>query len=139
MTLDEAISAFERDFTVCRDIGLPDDEMEGRADWSRAPTGERYITLVSGGQTREGTPTPALYAGEELAAEEWLRQAWTYAEARGGKTLYWRERPIYTEAEFVAVDQVSLMNDPRMRSSITICVGYVHSRLLVSKAGDKDK
>ena len=135
MTLEEAVAAFEADFTVSdAPFGFPVDEVSGRVEASRAPNGEHYIAVASGGIKGEGEKFPAYYATEVLAAEAWLTAAWKYAEERGGKTLYWRTRPEYTEHEFVGLNQMALMNDPAWRDSITVKLGCVWSRMLITKA-----
>lgn len=134
MTLAEAIAAFEKDFNVSPDTGYPDEALDGRVNMSRAPNGDRYVILWAGGIREEGEAPPVWFDDdEEAAAEEWLRSAWAYAESRGGKDLYWRERPWYRHEEYVAVDQAKLMGNPTMRAAITLRIGCVYSRLLVSK------
>ena len=138
MTLEEAIEAFEKDFTVSSEVGWPnDDNVLGRLDMSRAPTGEPYVCVVSGGIKEQGKSFPAHYTSEALAAEAWLTSAWEYAERRGGKTLYWRDRPRWIEGEFVALDQASAMNDPDAAAPPVLKIGHVYSRMLVSKVEEK--
>lgn len=142
MTLAEAFAAFEKDFRVSPFIGLPDENLTGRVDMNRAPNGESYITLTSGGVKLEGDRMPGWFATEELAAEAWLTQAWRYADriiepGVVGSPLYWRERPELLTGEFVAIDQAAMMNDPRVRSEITLRLFAVYSRLVVSKNSGK--
>ena len=140
MTLEEAVAAFEKDFTVIDAVGFPNNEnVPGSVDASRAPNGEQYVSLCSGGIKKEGDQYPAYYASEEIAAEEWLKSAWQYADKRGGKTLYWRRRPEFTSREYIAIDQAAMMNDPELRQSMQITVGQVYSRLLVTKASAEVK
>ena len=139
MTLEEAVAAFEADFTVSPLVGYPRLDEAGRVDLHRAPTGEPYIRLTSGGINGDGEPQQAWFSSEDRCALEWLRQAWIYAEMRGGKTLYWRRPPQYHEAEFVAVDQAALINDLDMRNAITIKIGTIYSRLLISKTDETGK
>lgn len=137
MTLAEAVEAFERDFVVSTAEGYP---TEGggveRLDMDRAPCGDRYVVLWAGGEREAGEPPAAWFGGEEAAASAWLRSAWSYAERRGGKELFWRERPIYREHEYVAMDQAGLMGDPSMRGAITLRIGCIYSRLAISR-GEK--
>ena len=133
MNLLDMIAAFEKDFRVSPEVGYADDRLEGRADMARAPTGERYVSVTSGGLKDEGEAMPGWFATEALAIDAWLRSAWKYAEDRGGHDLYWRERPVYQEAEYIAINQAALMGDPRFRDAITLRLGCVYSRLLVSK------
>lgn len=138
MNLVEAVAAFEKDFSVVSEAGLVDPALVERRDMSKTPEGQPYVVVTSGGVKGEAVAVPAWFAGEDLAAEAWLREAWAYADRQGGGTLFWRDKPEYTEAEFVAVSQAALMNDPHMRASITLRIGWVRSRLFVSK-GDAGK
>lgn len=134
MTLDEAVKGFERDFAVSPAEGFPhEDSGVLRLDMDRAPSGDRYVVLWAGGTRSAEEPPAAWFDNEAAAASAWLRSAWAYAEARGGKELYWRERPQYREAEYVALDQAALMGDPSMRAAITLRIGCVYSRLSISK------
>lgn len=134
MTLAEAVAAFEKDFTVSAEVGLADEAVKGRADMNRAPNGDRYVTLWAGGVRGQGEAPPVWVDDDEAAAAaEWLRSAWAYAEERGGKDLYWRERPSYRVVEYMAVDQVALIGDPVMRPAITLRIGCVYSRLAISR------
>lgn len=144
MTLAEAVAAFERDFAVSDEAGLVDEKLPERRDMSRAPTGEPYIILASGGLKAEGDRMPGWFATEDLAAEAWLTQAWRYADGIletgvKGSPLFWRERPTLLTGEFVALDQAAMMNDPRTRSEITLRLFAVYSRLVVSKAQESGK
>ena len=125
MTLEEAVAAFEADFTV-------HDYVPG--DFATAsPAGDKYVVLANGGVLVAGYLPRAFFTNEEDAAEDWLRQAWAYAETRPGKVLYWRERPTWESREYVAIDQASLMNDPAWRSSIVVTLGRILSRLAISE------
>jgi hypothetical protein len=143
MTLAEAVAAFEKDFAVSTEVGMADESLPGRRDMSRAPNGQPYIALTSGGVKAEGDRMPAWFASEELAAEAWLTQAWRYADriiepGTIGSPLYWREKPeLMLTGEFVAIDQAGMMNDPRTRSEITLRLFAVYSRLVVSKNSGK--
>jgi len=139
MTLAEAVAAFEKDFAVSDEAGLVDDKLPERRDMSRAPTGEPYVVMTSGGPKAEGDRMPAWFATEDLAAEAWLTQMWRYSDGRGGKVLFWRERPELAQGEFVAIDQAGMMNDPRTRADITLRLFAVYSRLLVSNAQESGK
>lgn len=131
MTLAEAVEAFERDFRVSDVVGWA---APGEAlDHDYAPDGSRYVVLTSGGQRRDPGGSAAWFTGEERAADEWLRQAWRYAEQRGGGDLYWRDRPVFRGVEFMAFNQAAVMQDVITRQSINISVGFVYSRLLVTK------
>ena len=132
MTLVEAIAAFEKDFQVITTAGFADDGP--MLDMDRAPNGDRYVVITSGGERSVPGASAAWFASEDRAAEEWLRQAWAYAERRGGGDLYWRQEPVHRQMEFFAVDQAGAMRDVVTRQSITINVGFVYSRMVVSKA-----
>lgn len=142
MTLAEAIAAFEKDFAVSDEAGLVDETLPERRDMSRAPTGALYVTLTSGGIKADGDRMPGWFATEDLAADAWLTQAWRYADriiepGIVGSPLYWRERPELLTGEFVAIDQAAMMNDPRVRSEITLRLFAVYSRLVVSNGSGK--
>ena len=95
VTLSEAVSEFERDFSVISDEpGFPAGA-ETR-DWSRAPTGDRYVTLMSGGIQREGEMIPAVFSSEDAAISAWLVSAREYAAGKGN-CLYWRIKPTLRE------------------------------------------
>jgi len=137
MTLEEAVAAFENDFHVVDAFGFPNNpNVPASVDASKAPTGEPYVSLVSGGIKEQGAHFPAFFKDESLAVEAWLSAAWRYADERGGKTLYWRSRPRCSAQDYIAVNQMGAMNDPEWRGQLhtTLCV--VFSRMLVSK-GDE--
>lgn len=136
MTLEEAIAEFEKSYAVHDRPGFVTEDDDGvtRADMNKAPSGDSYVTLTSGGIRKEDGPHLAWFLDEERAAEEWLRQAWTYAEDHPGRPhLHWRRRPVFLQAEFIALDQIALMNDARLRQSITLNLGTVDCRMVLSK------
>lgn len=61
------------------------------------PTGERYVTVCSGGVKLEGDPVPALCATEELAIKLFKDALREYVQSRLSEkpngTLYWRKPP----------------------------------------------
>lgn len=126
MNLDEAITTLEDGMTVSDETG------------DLAPGGERWVHVTSG-----GLGAVSSYAtDEETAAKAWLVVAWAYADKQAGDRLYWLERPTYREAEYLAVDQISLMQDPARRHEVMLRLGVVESRFAVSrkaeqKEGDK--
>ena len=140
MNLEEAIAAFEADFTLVSDeIGQADDENPNRRHLDRAPNGDRYVVMTSGGVVAAGEGPPALFADEAAAAGAWLREAWSYADKRGGKDLYWARRPVYEEAEFVGVDQAAMLNGRVFAQGLALRLGAVEARLVVSRGAAKKK
>lgn len=136
MTLAEALLEFESAFNVHRQVGCPTGDYDGPMDMTRAPTGEEYVTLTGDGLRDPGQPVPCWYDSEELAAAVWLDAAKFYAsggDRKDARNLYWLERPRFVRCEFVALDQAGAMQDIALRDSIQIDVGYVTSRLLVSR------
>lgn len=136
MTLAEAMIEFESGYTVHREIGFPVGDYDGPRDMNRAPSGETYDTLTSDGLRKRGDPVPCWYVDEGLAVSVWLDAAKHYGEAgdrRFARNLYWLERPRFVRAEFIAVHQADLLQDPALADSLQIDVGYVTSRLLISR------
>jgi hypothetical protein len=127
--LDDAIAEFEEPLTVHDAVGFAG--VAASVDMSRAPTGERYVTLTSGGLKPEGQHVPAWFADEADAIEWWLAEAKPYAE-KHGKQLYWRERPELVTASYVMLDQVNAIRNGRLRESVAVDLHFVFSRLLVS-------
>jgi hypothetical protein len=132
MTLDEAVAEFEAGMVVSDAVGFLVEGEPARLDKDKTPDGKSYVTLTSGGIITDGDRIPIWAADEERGAGEWLRQAWRYAEHRG-LGLWWRDRPVWLPAEFVATHQAGLLQDVRTRSSLAIQVGFVWSRLYISE------
>jgi hypothetical protein len=134
MTLEDAVEAFEKDFAVVSNaIGFAgDQEIPGRVDPERAGDGSRYVVLTSGGVKRDLQPVGAWFVSEADATDAWLLAARDYALQRGGKRLFWRDQPRWVSAEFLAMDQLKMMESLEMKQSIQLNVGFVWSRLAVS-------
>lgn len=149
MTLAEAILTAEGYFQVHREIGYAepfykgDDPVEGAEtrNWSRAPCGQRYVTLTSGGIKELGYPIPMWFADADRAASYWLFSVEDYAESVAPRDdwkklhLYWRDVPTWNPIEMVAVDQAALFanSHPLQGDVMAMTVGVVWSRLLISK------
>lgn len=136
MTLAEALLEFESGFTVHREAGIPVGDYDGPRDMNTAPTGEPYVTLTSDGPRDTNEPVPCWYDNEELAAAVWLSAAKHYGTTgpcEHARNLYWLERPRFVRCEFVALNQAEALQEPALRESIHIDVGYVTCRLLVSR------
>lgn len=131
MTLDEAVAEFEKGFTVWNELGCVTPPLLLR-DTRLAPSGDKYVALTSGGVESGSGWAPTWFPSEGLAVDAWLREAWSYADKRVGRNLFWAERPTYFCAEFVAVDQVAMINHPAGRNSIALKIGYVRSRFVIS-------
>jgi hypothetical protein len=133
MTLDEAVAEFESALTVHDEIGhSAGAAYDGPMDFSRAPTGERYVTLTSGGIKPEGWPNPAWFNSKDDAVDFWLMEAKHYAREHGTQ-LYWREKPELEGQTFVAMNQADSLQSQRLREAVAVAVWFVWSRLLVSK------
>lgn len=108
MRLKEAVASFEADFdAVSEAVGYEVDDA-GTVDIERAPCGEPYAPIAASGADAAGEPF-ALFTDEDAAARAWLAEAWRYAEGQGGRKLYWRERPTFVLAEYVALDQAAAL------------------------------
>ena len=83
MTLEEDVAKLERGLRVSDELG---------PDWSRAPNGDKYLTLTHDGFHNEFDPTFTL-CEEQEAIESWLRHAMAYRGEAIGPNLYWRLRP----------------------------------------------
>ena len=148
MTLAEAVLDIESRFIVHREVGEPvahydqqDKAIDtGARDMSRAPCGEPYITVVSGGLKAQGDRIP-IYFGTEVRAVEWWRYGvMDYAETIapeaqwGGLHLYWREEPRFESAEYVAMSQATMLGKrSALSDDLTVTLGTVWSRLLITK------
>lgn len=117
MTLDEAVLRLEACFKVHPEV----------CGQGVAPTGEPFVTVVTGGVKSEGEPSPIIATSEALAVEYWLRAAMQYAAGKSGGTLYWRIRPEVVSAELVTVG---------IKPEDTAAQRYykIYSRLLISSA-----
>jgi len=95
MTRMQAIAEFEARFeTIVNEIGYYDPAIyagDGK-DWSRAPTGHKYVTITNDGPKPEGKPFPRLHDTQAGAIQSWLDEASKFADGKG-TTLYWREKP----------------------------------------------
>jgi len=94
--LSDALTAatveFESLFDVVAEaIGYPASAPPSERSWSRAPTGDAYVTLTGDGIKAEGEPLRP-FPTEESAIAAWFDAAKAYASGRCG-TLYWRQRP----------------------------------------------
>lgn len=150
MTLAEAILQAESWFQVHHEVGCPEwyyDSNNQRVsdntsvDMSRAPCGQTYVTLTSGGLKDGAEPIPVWFADEERAASWWLFSVEDYAETLLPKDqwdklhLYWRDQPEWRSVEFVAVDQAKLLREgnPLAPDMMHAALGVVWSRLLITK------
>ena len=114
MTLAEALRDITQRIT-CVDW----DEDENRAQW-KAPTGEPYLELCSGGFKEEAKFAPCLCLDKEVAVSTWRAALLEYEAKRPG-ILYWREKP-----ELCPVDIA--IND----GNENLTWWHVYSRLLIS-------
>jgi hypothetical protein len=104
-----------------------------QGNYYQAPTGEPYVTVVSGGVKLEGECFPCLCSTPELAVKLWLEAMGEYAAPDKGKTLYWRAPPEIDEIYMMPVGgDGSSSHDPDTRRALTRKAYVVYSRVLVS-------
>lgn len=128
--LASVVKAFELEFVVHDEVGFAVGEYDGPKDMSRAPNGERYVTVTSGGVGSIG----AYFVDEDAAIDAWLVQAKRYADADMNKHhLYWRTRPQLVSVSLVAIDQAAAMRHEWLREVVAIDVKFVACRMLVSE------
>jgi hypothetical protein len=151
MTLAEAILDIESWFNVHAEVGFADgySDQQGRPfgtaetrDMETAPCGEPYAVVVSGGVYTVGA-MPMLFHSEGAAIQFWRYAIEDYADevAPGGGWkdskslhLYWRDQPVFERQTYVALDQAGMLrNRSKLASQLTIDVGIVWSRLLISR------
>ena len=146
MTLAEAVEAIEAGFIVHEEAGYAspwtdqDGEIvaDGARDMTLAPNGEPYITMTSYGDSL--SYLPALFASESLAVEWWRDEVMAYAAAVRGKHLYWREKPRFCSATYLAMGQAELLQTQSPLAAILqIELGFVQAMLLISKLGPDGK
>ena len=119
--LETARDIVERTIKVHSEIGTG----------ATAPTGEPYVSLVSGGIKAEGERLPAYFSTPERAIVAWYDSALRYAQH--GNVLYWRELPSLESQQYAPVDaDGEFAKDTDLRKMMTITVYTVYSRLLVS-------
>lgn len=145
MTPAQVLADVEAKFIVHDEIGLPimsigDDGAEfdtGARNMGRAPTGESYVTVMSGGIRPEGNPVPVLFGDEDRAWRWWYYAVLDYAETIAPEAdwqklhLYWRDRPEFSFAEYITVDGAQRLQ--RGEPIFNQRLGTVFSRLLISK------
>lgn len=145
MLLTDAIADLEDKFIVHNDIGYPvmsydgnDKEIDtGAKDWNKAPCGERYILVSSGGWENDHIRS-VLFNDQSRAIYWWKWAVMDYAEtiapeAQWSKLhLYWRDRPQYVSTDYIALQQASIVGRKEMLP-ITIILGSVYSRLLITR------
>jgi hypothetical protein len=141
----DAILEVESRFIVHHEIGEEvvsrgDDGSEhptGARNWSRAPCGEPYVVLTSGGVRKEHEPTGVMFSDEARAWRWWYYAVLDYAETVAPENdwpnlhLYWRQKPECSMEEYVSLQQAQALQrgDPLHN----VRMGYVYSRLLISK------
>lgn len=147
MTPAQALADVESKFIVHDEIGQPimsygtDDTAHdtGARDASKAPSGDAYITVMSGGLKAAGQPTPVLFADEDRAWRWWYYAVLDYAETIAPEAewsslhLYWRHRPEWSVDEYMSTNQAAVLQ--RGDPLITYRLGSVYSRLVISKEG----
>jgi hypothetical protein len=132
MTPDEACEELEKGLMVSDEQGF--EAYPGALlDRGRAPNGDRYVFLTSGGIVQEGEAFAGWFSTEDGAVSAWLREAWNYAEDCGGSDLYWHSRPALFDVDFVAVNQTEMIGVPMLRGNIALTLYSVVARLVVSR------
>ena len=124
MTLDEAVKVLETIRPVWPEVG----------NCPFAPTGDEYVTIMSGGVKAEGENAPCLCSSPELATKLWLAAVLEYASNHQHGTLYWRIRPESDGAYFAACDNTGdvIFQTVKDRLAFTNKRYVVYSRLLIS-------
>lgn len=138
MTLAEAVKAFELEFAVHDEAGFAVGDYDGPKDLSRSPTGDRYVTVTSGGIGKIG----AYFADKDAAIEAWLTEVKRYADHDINKHhLYWRTRPELVSVSLIAIDQAAAMRHEWLREAVAIDVNFVAARLVITERepGDPPK
>lgn len=154
MTIGELILNLESRFTVHHDVGVPalhydqNDKASdsGARDMTRAPNGEKYVTVVSGGIKEPHDPPPVMFSEESPAVKWFLWAVEDIADelepARSewkNLHLYWRDKPVWLTAEYVAIEQAKLLQEASpLADALALGLGYVWSRLLLSVKPPKE-
>jgi hypothetical protein len=145
--LSDAILDIEDRFIVHLEMGRPvlsydqnDKAIDtGVTDWTKAPNGERYIMVTSGGW-ETATMRSIMFNDQGRAVYWWKWAVLDYAETVAAEDkwpklhLYWRERPSFVSADYIALEQANLLASGNAAAlPITIVLGTVTSRLLISR------
>lgn len=153
MNMAEAIAHIESRFIVHEEIGYLTDYRDsndklvadGPRDWSRAPNGESYDVLTSGGlQVRAGEVSSIMFGDEGRAWQWWVWAVEDYAEEVAPRAewaklhLYWRTKPEWASTEYVALHQAELLGS-HSEAPLHVDLGLVYSRLLISKKNPDGK
>lgn len=88
-------------------------------NFSQAPTGEPYLTLVSGGIKPEGEPA-YYYIDREAAIKSWYEFFEALCRhALPGSILYWRRKPFLAEIEskFSVFSRLLISDKPKMQEA----------------------
>ena len=131
MTLNEMIELFEKGCTPHLGAGTDAGADYDAVDMSRAPSGEKYFKLTSGGIREIGEPIPAWFVDPQSAIFAWLNEAEATAEERG-KQLYWRDLPELVTRTFSMIDAGANVADWRTSGSTSVTMHCVVARLLLS-------
>jgi hypothetical protein len=132
MKIDEAIRAIEEDLAVIDVAGYAVGDYDGPLDMSRAPNGEAYVCLTSGGLKRRGVRVPIWFNEEREAITWWLAEARQLRRDKNATHLYWRSKPVMVSASFVNIAQSVAIQDENLRDSLSVDLHYVSSWLLLS-------
>lgn len=152
MTLDEAIAEVEGWFQVHAEIGAPTEYtdsnggfvQDGPRDLSLAPNGEPYIRVTSAGILTDWPSGGVFFGTEARAVTWWLYAIEDYAESIAPKDewknlhLYWRTRPIFETADYVATNQAELLQRQH-GLDMMVTLGVIYSRVLISKLNPEGK
>jgi hypothetical protein len=133
MTLTEAVAALEAECIVHDVAGYAVGDYDGPLDMTRAPNGEKYVWLTSGGLKKHGQPVLTWFSDDEEAISWWKAEA-MHLRAKHAETphLFWLHKPTFARASFVNVAQAEALNDDRLRESLSVELRFVSSWLLLS-------
>lgn len=138
MTITEAVAALESECIVHDVAGFAVGDYTGPLDMTRAPNGEKYLWLTSGGMKKYGEPVATWFADDDEAVAWWKAEAMHYrAKHTTTPHLYWLRKPDLVHASFVNIAQHLAIQDDRLRESLSVELRYVSSWLLLS-AKDPD-
>jgi len=143
MTLDEATLVVNDLFTVHEEVGQEAISVDGNGkefrtgafNMSRAPCGELYMTVTSGGiEDAYGV----MFHDEARAVRWWVYSVEDYAEtiapreSWGKLHLYWRDSPAFIREQYLALDQARILQGSS-QAPLTVSLGTVRARLLITK------
>ena len=102
----------------------------GIGEYSKAPTGEPYIGIMSGGYKKENEHSPCVAWTEKHAIRLWKEAVIQYAAGKSG-VLYWRAEPELDGIEMFW-EGWNAQTDKIEKYGCSHMMWRVYSRLLIS-------